>query len=140
MCLTFHRRVAHFFGIPKRKSIYTKHLCLLRPQTNLFFPGLPNLGDAEIIEAWEKKVCESKLDAPKIGIPLSKLAQNTPCNYSVYLLKRFYERFIRHRLTNHGSSTFRLSTHPLFFVFLIMNKIYLHRWKQNSRDISNCNI
>ena len=27
-----------------------------------------------------------------------------------------------------------------FFVFLIRNKIYLNRWKQNSQDILNCNI
>ena len=82
----------------------------------------------------------SKLDVPKIGLPQPKWTQNTPCNYSVYLHKRFYERFIKLRLSNHGSSTFRLFTHLLFFVFLIINKIDLNRWKQNSRDISNCNI
>ena len=82
----------------------------------------------------------SKLDVPKIGLPQPKWTQNTPYNYSVYLHKRFYERFIKLRLSNHGSSTFRLFTHLLFFVFLIINKIDLNRWKQNSRDISNCNI
>ena len=82
----------------------------------------------------------SKLDVPKIGLPQPKWTQNTPCNYSVYLHKRFYERFIKLRLINHGSSTFCLFTHLLFFVFLIINKIDLNRWKQNSRDISNCNI
>ena len=82
----------------------------------------------------------SKLDVPKIGLPQPKWTQNTPCNYSVYLHKIFYERFIKLRLSNHGSSTFRLFTHLLFFVFLIINKINLNRWKQNSRDISNCNI
>ena len=82
----------------------------------------------------------SKLDVPKIGLPQPKWTQNTPCNYSVYLHKIFYERFIKLRLSNHGSSTFRLFTHLLFFVFLIINKIDLNRWKQNSRDISNCNI
>ena len=82
----------------------------------------------------------SKLDVPKIGLPQPKWTQNTPCNYSAYLHKRFYERFIKLRLSNHGSSTFRLFTHLLFFVFLIINKIDLNRWKQNSRDISNCNI
>ena len=40
MCLTFHIRVGHFFDMPKKKSIYTKYLCLL---SQLFFPGLPNL-------------------------------------------------------------------------------------------------
>ena len=124
MCLTFHRTVAHFFGMPKRKSIYTKYLCLL---SQTFF--------SQTYVIWA-----SKLDVPKICIPLSKWIQNTPCNYSAYSHKRFYERFIRLLLTNHGSSTFCLFTHPLFFVFLIMNKIYLNRWKQNSRDISNCNI
>ena len=38
-CLTFHLRVAHFFGILKRKRIYPKYLCLLSqnlfPQANL---------------------------------------------------------------------------------------------------------
>ena len=29
MCLSFHIRVLHFFGIFKKKSIYTKHLCFL---------------------------------------------------------------------------------------------------------------
>ena len=82
----------------------------------------------------------SKLDVPKIGLLQPKWTQNTPCNYSVYLHKIFYERFIKLRLSNHGSSTFRLFTHLLFFVFLIINKIDLNRWKQNSRDISNCNI
>ena len=125
MCLTFHIRVEHFFGMPKRKSVYTKYLCLL---SQTFFP--------HAYPIWVPK-----LDVPKIGIPQSKRTQNTLCNYSVYLPKKFYSLwFIRHRLTNHGSSTFCLSTHPLFFVFLIMNKIYLNRWKQNSRDISNCNI
>ena len=124
MCLTFHRRVAHIFDMPKMKSIYTKYLCLL---SQTFF--------SQVYLIWA-----SKLDVPKISIPLYKWTQNTPCNYSIYLHKRFYERFIRLRLTNHGSSTFRLFTHPLFFVFLIMNKIYLNRWKQNSRDISNFNI
>ena len=37
--LTFHLRVAHFFGILKRKRIYPKYLCLLSqnlfPQANL---------------------------------------------------------------------------------------------------------
>ena len=124
MCLTFHIKVPHFFGMPKRKKIYTRYLCLL---SQTFF------SQAYIIWA-------SKLDIPKIGIPLSKWTQNTLCNDSVYLHKRFYERFMRLRLTNHGSSTFRLFTHPLFFVFLIMNKTYLNGWKQNSPDISNCNI
>ena len=124
MCLTFHRTVAHFFGMPKRKSNYTKYLCLF---SQTFF--------SQTYLIWA-----SKLDVPKIGIPLSKWTKNTHCNYSVYLHKIFYERFIRLLLTNHGSSTFRLFTHPLFFVFLIMNKIYLNRWKQNSQDISNCNI
>ena len=124
MCLTFHQSVAGFFGMPKRESIYTKYLCLL--SQTFFSPGLRNLG--------------VKVRCPKIGIPLPKWTQNTPCNYSAYSHKRFYERFIRLLLTNHGSSTFCLSTNPLFFVFLIMNKIYLNRWKQNSRDISNCNI
>ena len=124
MCLTFHRTVAHFFGMPKRKSIYTKYLCLF---SQTFF--------SQTYLIWA-----SKLDVPKIGVPLSKWTKNTHCNYSVYLHKRFYESFIRLLLTNHGSSTFSLFTHPLFFVFLIMNKIHLNRWKQNSQDISNCNI
>ena len=124
MCLTFHRTVAHFFGMPKRKSIYTKYLCLL---SQTFF--------SQTYVIWA-----SKLDGPKICIPLSKWTQNTPCNYSSYSNKRFYEIFIRLLLTNHGSSTFCFFTHLLLFVFLIMNKIYLNRWKQNSRDISNCNI
>ena len=116
MCLTFHIRVTHFFDMPKRKSIYTKYLCLL---SQTFF------SQAYLIWA-------PKLDVPKIGIPLSKRTQNTPYNYSVYLHKTFYCLwFIRLRLTNHGSSTFCLFTHRLFFVFLITNKIYLHRWKQN---------
>ena len=124
MCLTFHRTVAHFFGMPKRKSIYTKYLCLF---SQTFF--------SQTYLIWA-----SKLDVPKIGVPLSKWTKNTHCNYSVYLHKIFYESFIRLLLTNHGSSTFSLFTHPLFFVFLIMNKIHLNRWKQNSQDISNCNI
>ena len=124
MCLTFHRTVAHFFGMPKRKSIYTKYLCLF---SQTFF--------SQTYLIWA-----SKLDVPKIGVPLSKWTKNTHCNYSVYLHKIFYESFIRLFLTNHGSSTFSLFTHPLFFVFLIMNKIHLNRWKQNSQDISNCNI
>ena len=116
MCLTFHIRVTHFFGMPKRKSIYTKYLCLL---SQTFF------SQAYLIWA-------PKLDVPKIGIPLSKRTQNTPYNYSVYLHKTFYCLwFIRLRLTNHGSFTSCLFTHRLFFVFLITNKIYLHRWKQN---------
>ena len=114
MCLIFHIKVAHFFGMPKRKSIYTRYLCLL---SQTFF------SQAYIIWA-------SKLDMPKIGIPLSKWTQNALCNDSVYLHKRFYERFVRLRLTSHGSSTFRLSTHPLFLIFLIRNKIYLNRWKK----------
>ena len=124
MCLTFHRTVAHFFGMPKRKSIYTKYLCLF---SQTFF--------SQTYLIWA-----SKLDVPKIGVPLSKWTKNTHCNYSVYLHKIFYESFIRLFLTNHGSSTFSLFTHPLFFVFLIMNKIHLNRWKQKSQDISNCNI
>ena len=40
MCLTLHIRVLHFCGILKKKSIYTKCLCLL--SRNKFFPGLPN--------------------------------------------------------------------------------------------------
>ena len=124
MCLTFHRTIAHFFGMPKRKSIYTKYLCLF---SQTFF--------SQTYLIWA-----SKLDVPKIGVPLSKWTKNTHCNYSVYLHKIFYESFIRLLLTNHGSSTFSLFTHPLFFVFLIMNKIHLNRWKQNSQDISNCNI
>ena len=42
MWLTFRIKVAHFFGMLKKKSIYTKYLCLL-PQ-KCFFPGLRNLG------------------------------------------------------------------------------------------------
>ena len=94
--------------------------------TNLFFPGLPNLG--------------VKVRCTQNRFTAAKWTQNIPCNYSVYLHKRFYERFIKLRLINHGSSTFCLFTHLLFFVFLIINKIDLNRWKQNSRDISNCNI
>ena len=124
MCLTFHGRVAHFLVMPKRKSIYTKYLCLL---SQTFF--------SQAYPIWA-----SKLDVPKIGLPQPKWTQNIPCNYSVYLHKRFYERFIKLRLINHGSSTFCLFTHLLFFVFLIINRIDLNRWKQNSRDISNCNI
>ena len=39
-------------------------------------------------------ILASKLDVPKIGIPLSKWTQYIPCNYLVYLHERFYERFI----------------------------------------------
>ena len=86
--------------------------------TNVFFPGLLNLGAKIRYTA-----------GPKI-----------PPAITLYI-KTFYSLwFIRLRLTNHGSSTFCLFTHPLFFVFLIINKNYLNRWKQNSRDISNCNI
>ena len=117
MCLTFHARITHFFGMPKRKSIYAKYLCLLLQKT---------FSQAYLIWA-------PKLDVPKIGIPLSKRTQNTPCNYSVHLHKTFYSLWIiRLCPTNHGSSTFCFFTHPLFFVFLIMNKIYLNRWKKNS--------
>ena len=42
MCVTFHLGVVHFFGMPKKESIYMKYLCLL--SENFFFPGLPNLG------------------------------------------------------------------------------------------------
>ena len=41
VCLMFQVRVVHFFGMLKKKSIYTKYLCLLSQK---FFPGLPNLG------------------------------------------------------------------------------------------------
>ena len=36
MCLKFHIRAVHFFGMWKKKSIFTKYL--------FTFPGLPNLG------------------------------------------------------------------------------------------------
>ena len=64
MCLTFHIRVAHFSGMPKRKSIYTKYPCLLSQKI---------FSQAHLIWA-------TKLDVSKIGIPLPKRAQNTPCN------------------------------------------------------------
>ena len=41
MCLTFHIRVVHFFGMLKKKSIYMKYLLLLSQK---FPPGLPDLG------------------------------------------------------------------------------------------------
>ena len=42
MCLMFHIRIVHFFGmLKKEKSIYTKCLCLL---SEISPPGLPNLG------------------------------------------------------------------------------------------------
>ena len=47
MCQKFHIRVVHFFDMLKKKSIYTKCLCLL---SQIFSPGLP------------------KLNMPKIGI------------------------------------------------------------------------
>ena len=42
MCLSFHIKVVHLFGMLKKKSIHAKYLCLL-PQ-DIFYPGLPNLG------------------------------------------------------------------------------------------------
>ena len=85
---------------------------------NFFFPGLPNLG--------------AKIRCAQNRYTAVQTDPNTPYNYSVYLHKTFYCLwFIRLRLTNHGSSTFCLFTHRLFFVFLITNKMYLHRWKQN---------
>ena len=42
MCLSFHVKVVHLFGMLKKKSIHAKYLCLL-PQ-EIFYPGLPNLG------------------------------------------------------------------------------------------------
>ena len=42
MCLTFDIRVALFFGMLKKKGIYTKYLCLL--SQTFFFQDLPNLG------------------------------------------------------------------------------------------------
>ena len=49
MCLTFHIRVAPFFGMPKRIRIYRKYLCF----TKKFFPGSLNLG-AKIRCAWNR--------------------------------------------------------------------------------------
>ena len=74
MSLTFHIRVAHFFPMPKRTSIFKNHLCLLShththkhthtyiyiyPQiypyiyTNTNFSSLPNL-EAQIkcVQSW----------------------------------------------------------------------------------------
>ena len=42
MCLSFHIKVVRLCGMPKKKSIYKKHLCLL--SLEIFPPGLPNLG------------------------------------------------------------------------------------------------
>ena len=42
MCLKFHIRVVHFFGMLKKKSICMQYLFLLSQKA--FFPGLPNLG------------------------------------------------------------------------------------------------
>ena len=39
MCLTFHIRLLYFFGMLKKKSIYTKHVYFYI----IFFPDLPNL-------------------------------------------------------------------------------------------------
>ena len=40
MCLTFHIRVEHFFGVLKKK-VFTQNINLL---SHFFFSGLPNLG------------------------------------------------------------------------------------------------
>ena len=42
MCLMFHKKVVHIFGILKKESNYMKYLCLLSQKK--YFPGLPNLG------------------------------------------------------------------------------------------------
>ena len=55
MCLTFHIRVAHYFGMLK-KNIYAKYLCLLSQK---FF--------SQSYLIWAPK-----LDVPKINILLSK--------------------------------------------------------------------
>ena len=55
MCLMFHIRVIHFFGILKKKSVSMKYV-FFRTQKNIL-PGLP-------------RIWEAKLGVPKISIPL----------------------------------------------------------------------
>ena len=52
MCLTFHVIVVQFFGMPKKKSIHNKCVCLLCKISKVYLIWAPKLDMAKLVPKW----------------------------------------------------------------------------------------
>ena len=84
MSLTFHIRVAHFFPMPKRTSIFKNHLCLLshthtHKHTHIFIyihRYIHTYIQTQIFRVY--LIWRPKLNVSKVGMLLSKNTPNGP--------------------------------------------------------------